>query len=254
LSASQSAHSPVSLLSVNIRHHVGSLALDVAFELIKPWTVLFGPSGSGKTTLLRTIQGFVQPGTGRIARGNTVLFDSSSRLIVPPHLRPIRSAAQTARLFPHMTVRSNAVYGSGWTKKPQDGMATAEQIMALFRIQHLADRMPADLSGGERQRASVARAVVAAITSGSPDQRPLLLLDEPFSGLDAALRDDLLAELRAWLVQWHVPVLSVTHDVGEAFQLGAEVIKLAEGRITQQGPVESVLAEERLRLMTQLRD
>lgn len=249
--ASSSINSPLSLLTVHIKHRLGSLSLDVAFDLTKPWTVLFGPSGSGKTTVLRAVAGFVRPDAGSIARSGDVLVDREAGVFVPAHERPIRSAGQTARLFPHMTVRRNIAYGSGPTK-PADAMDLAEQAMTLFRIQHLAARMPRELSGGERQRASVARAVVSAATFGR-NGKALLLLDEPFSGLDAALRDDLLANLREWLVQWNVPVLSVTHDVGEAFQLGAEVIKLAEGRVAQQGPVETVLAEERLRLMTQLR-
>ena len=246
-----SANAPA-ILEAKIEHSVGRLSLDAQFTLTKPWSVLFGPSGSGKTTLLRAIQGFVQPESGSIAHGDTVLFDSASKLTVPPHLRPIRSAAQSPRLFPHMTVRWNTVYGNGWPSHPDDGMEIAEQTLTLFRIKHLAERIPADLSGGEKQRASVARAVVAAITSGSPNNKPLLLLDEPFSGLDTALRDELLPELRAWLERWHVPVLSVTHDIGEAFQLNAEVLKLAEGHITEQGPAATVLAPERARLLTSL--
>ena len=242
-----------SILSVKLKHSVGKLALDADFTLTKPWSVLFGPSGSGKTTLLRAIAGFVEPDHGSITRGETALFNSASKLSQPPHLRPIRSAAQTPRLFPHKNMKWNILYGNGWTTKPQDAAEIAEQTMSLFRINGLANRMPADLSGGEKQRSSVARAVVSAITFPGPGT-PLLLLDEPFSGLDATLRDELLTELRDWLERWNVPVLSVTHDIGEAFQLNAEVLKLAEGRITEQGPVADVLAEERKRLMTQLRD
>ena len=249
-----SAKAPV-ILDAKISHCIGTLGLDAAFTLTKSWSVLFGPSGSGKTTLLRAIAGFVEPNSGRIAHGSAALFDSASKLSIPPHLRPIRSAAQTARLFPHKNVQWNILYGNGWTtkshEKPQDAADIAHQTMALFRIKELANRMPADLSGGERQRASVARAVVSAITFHGPGT-PLLLLDEPFSGLDAALRDELLIELREWLQRWKVPVLSVTHDIGEAFQLNAEVLKLAEGRITEQGPAETVLASERARLLTSL--
>lgn len=253
-----SADAPA-ILDVKIKHSIGALTLDAAFTLTKPWSILFGPSGSGKTTLLRAIQGFVKPASGHIARGNTVLFESAQKLSIPPYLRPIRSAAQTARLFPHKNVQWNTLYGSGWTTKsseksheqPHDAAAISAQTLALFRIQDLAHRMPADLSGGEKQRASVARAVVSAITFPGPGT-PLLLLDEPFSGLDARLRDELLVELRAWLERWRVPVLSVTHDVGEAFQLNAEVLRFAEGRITEQGPAEAVLAAERTHLLARL--
>ncbi len=234
-----------------MRHSIGALTLDINFTLTKPWSVLFGPSGSGKTTLLRAIQGFVAPASGHIARAGATLFDSTSKLSIAPHLRPIRSAAQTARLFPHKDVQWNTLYGSGWASRPHEAAEIAAQTLALFRIQDLAHRMPSDLSGGEMQRASVARAVVSAITFPGTGT-PLLLLDEPFSGLDTALRDDLLTELRAWLERWSVPVLSVTHDIGEAFQLNAEVLKLAEGRIAEQGPAEAVLATERTRLLSRL--
>jgi len=240
------------LLTVRMEQRVGTVALDVRFALTEPWTVLFGPSGSGKTTVLRAIAGFVRPDAGSIARGERVLVDRASDIFVPAHRRPVRSAGQTARLFPNMTVRENAIYGNGWTSKLQDAIEIAEQVMGLFRLKELADRMPHHLSGGERQRVSVARAVVSAITYAGPGTA-LLLLDEPFSGLDHAVRDDLLTELREWLVRWKTPVLSVTHDVGEAFQLGAEVIKIANGRVVQQGPVSEVLCDERLRLMGQLR-
>jgi molybdate transport system ATP-binding protein len=238
------------LLTVRIEHRVGAVLLDVNFTLTEPWTVLFGPSGSGKTTVLRAIAGFVRPDAGVIARGETALVDRSSNVFVPAYLRPVRGAAQTARLFPNMTVRSNTVYGSGWTSKPQDAIEIAEQVMGLFRLKGLEDRLPRDLSGGEAQRASVARAVVSAVTFAGPGTA-LLLMDEPFSGLDVALRDDLVAELREWLEGRKIPVLSVTHDVGEAFQLGAAVIRIADGRVVRQGPVGEVLAEERRRLMVQ---
>jgi molybdate transport system ATP-binding protein len=241
-----------SLLTVAIRHRVGAVALDVNFRLTQPWTVLFGPSGSGKTTILRAIAGFVPPDAGRIESASEALFDSAAKIFVPAHKRPVRSAGQVARLFPHMTVKRNIGYGSGWTSKPDEAREIVEEVMVSFRLQDLADRMPRDLSGGERQRASVARALVSAITFDGT-RRPLLLLDEPFSGLDIVARDELAAELRQWTSKREIPVLSVTHGLGEAYQLEAEVIKIAEGAVVEQGPVNKVLAEERLQLLKQLR-
>ena len=241
-----------SLLTLKMQYHVGAVALDVSFALTQPWTVLFGPSGSGKTTVLRTIAGFARPDAGRIVRGSDVLVDREAGVFVPAHERPVRSAGQTARLFPHMSVRTNVLFGSGWSSKPDEELELADRVLELFRLGGFAERMPRDLSGGERQRVSVARAVISAVTFRGPGTA-LLLLDEPFSGLDAAVRDELLTELREWLVRWKTPVLSVTHDVGEAFQLGAEVIRIADGRTVQQGPVGEVLNEERRRLMEQLR-
>jgi molybdate transport system ATP-binding protein len=235
-----------------MRHRVGAVSLDVNFALTQPWTVLFGPSGSGKTTVLRAIAGFVRPDAGRIETAGEVLWDSATKVFVPPHKRAVRSAGQMARLFPHMTVVRNICYGSGRYSKPHDAQEVADQVMDSFGLRQLAERMPKDLSGGERQRASVARALVSAITFEGTD-RPLLLLDEPLAGLDLAMRDQMVAELKGWTEQWKIPVLSVTHAVGEAFQLEAEVLKLGDGKVTEQGPVAEVLAEERQQLLRQLR-
>ncbi|WP_158942916.1 ATP-binding cassette domain-containing protein [Granulicella sp. S190] len=233
-----------------MKHRVGAVSLDVDFALSKPWTVLFGSSGSGKTTVLRAIAGFLRPDAGSIVIGERVLVDRASRVFVPAALRPMRTAGQTARLFPHMSVRSNVIYGIG-PQRHEETNAIVAVVMEMFRLSRLLDRMPHELSGGERQRASVARAVISAATYTVPET-VLLLLDEPFSGLDYARRDDLVAELREFLRQRKIPVLSVTHDVGEAFQLGAEVIKLAEGRVMQQGPAVDVLQKERMRLREHL--
>jgi molybdate transport system ATP-binding protein len=237
-------------LAVQFNLCQGSLDFDVCFALRQPWTVLFGPSGSGKTTVLRTVAGFVKPPAGRIvAFEKKVLVDGAAKAFVPPYLRPIRSAAQGARLFPHMTVRKNVLLGTGWHSKPADTDQLVDEVLGLFELSALGNRMPRDLSGGEAQKAAVARAVASAATGV---ERNILLLDEPFNGLDLRVRDELLARLRDWLAVWKIPVLSVTHDVAEAFQLGAEVIKIADGKVVAQGPVEVVLAEERARLLAQL--
>ena len=243
---------PDSLLTVAVRHRVGAVALDVSFRLTQPWTVLFGPSGSGKTTLLRAIAGFVRPDAGRINSASEAWFDALANIFVPPHRRAVRSAGQIARLFPHMSVSRNIMYGLGWNSKPHDAREISEQVMDSFGLRQLADRMPRELSGGESQRASVARALVSAITFDAPGT-PLLLLDEPLAGLDVAMRDQMVAELKRWTERWRIPVLSVTHALSEAFLLEAEVVKIADGKVAQQGPVAEVLAEERSQLLKQLR-
>ena len=116
------------LLTVSIEHRVGAISLDASFALTKPWTVLFGPSGSGKTTVLRAIAGFVRPDSGSIMQGKTVLEDRAAGVFVPPHLRPVRTAAQTARLFPNMTVHSNVIYGMGQSTRPETGKIAVKVI------------------------------------------------------------------------------------------------------------------------------
>jgi molybdate transport system ATP-binding protein len=234
-------------LSVEIKHRLGILSLDAAFELTQPWTVLFGPSGSGKSTILRAIAGLAHPQHAKIALHNSgsiqIAADTAARINLPPHQRNVRWAGQRPALFPHMTVRENLRFAT----MPAHPVANQSIDLALerFHLTLLADAMPATLSGGEQQRVSVARAAIAA-------NGRLLLLDEPFTGLDTPLRDALLADLQAWLADSRTPVLSVTHDIAEAFQLDAEVIKLHEGRILQQGSAAEVLAEERGRLLAQL--
>ncbi len=229
--------------------------MEVEFCLRAGWTVLFGPSGSGKSTVLRAIAGFVRPDAGEIVceGPERVMVSTPERVFMPAHLRPVRSAGQAARLFQNMRVRENVGYGMGWAAgAAKDAGKVREEVISLFRLETLAERRPAELSGGERQRVSVARAVASAVTFGGPG-RALLLLDEPFSGLDAVLRDELADGLRAYLKRREVPVLSVSHDVGEAFLLGAEVIRMAEGKVIDQGPVEVMLAGERKRLLAGLR-
>jgi molybdate transport system ATP-binding protein len=238
-------------LTVQLHHRVGTLNLDVAFQLTQPWTILFGPSGSGKTTILRAIAGLVRPSSGRITHRATTLSDSTTNAFVPPHNRPIRLATQTPNLFPHLTLQQNLLYGAGWLSKPEDRNQLAENLLALLHLSDLSHHLPHQLSGGEQQRASLARALLSATTCDGPT-RPLLLLDEPFTGLEATLRDQLLEDLSGWATCWEVPILSVTHDIAEAFQLNAEVLKLANGRITHQGPATTVLAADRTRLLAQL--
>jgi molybdate transport system ATP-binding protein len=240
-------------LRVRLQHRLGALELDVAFELTQPWTVLFGPSGSGKTTVLRAIAGFVRPDAGRIVsqfdERELVMTDVARKIFVRPHERSVRVAGQGAALFPHRTVRENIAFGARSQTDGTTAAAIVEESMTRFQLRGLAEKRPSMLSGGERQRVVIARAATAAVSVSSGS---LLLLDEPFTGQDLGLRDELIEELRGWLALIRRPVLSVTHDVGEAFQLGAEVIKLSEGRVVQQGPVRTVLAEERTRLIGQL--
>ena len=234
-----------------MKHRSGALALDVAFAVTEPWTVLFGASGSGKTTILRAIAGFMRPDQGYITVGREIVFDSSTKHVLPAFRRPVRSAAQQTRLFPNKTVAENIFYGGGGASGSREPLDIAEQVMIAFELSDLRDRFPRDLSGGEAQRVAVSRALVSAATFDGPET-PLLLLDEPLAGLDMAARDRIIRELVQWTGRWKIPVLSVTHDIGEAFQLGADVVKIAGGQIIEQGPACAVLAREREQLLNQL--
>ena len=217
----------------------------MTFNLDRPWSVLFGASGSGKTTILRVISGLLSPRKGVVSLGGRTLLDTAARIAVEPYRRTIRCASQSARLFPHLTIEENIRYGID--EDDADAPLIAS-LRDLFRIAPLLHKVPAELSGGEQQRVSVARAVASAASITGA----LLLLDEPFNGLDLALRDTLAQDLKEWLSRRQLPVLSVTHDVGEAFLLDAEVLRLQEGRIVEQGAARQVLAGERERILKQL--
>jgi molybdate transport system ATP-binding protein len=243
-------------LSVEIRDRVGTLELDVSFQLSKPWTVLFGPSGSGKTTILRTIAGIHRPAAARIVGHSmkystiraAILSDTAHQIHLLPHERATPFAPQNPCLFPHMTVLENINYRTRGFIGPAERdywEILNEKLPTMFSIKELLSKKPWELSGGEARRVSLVRAMMAR-------GRRLLLLDEPFSGLDAPLRDSIVDSVLAWQERVPVPILHVTHDVAEAFQIGAEVIRIAEGKVVAQGPVEAVLAEERDRLLRQL--
>jgi molybdate transport system ATP-binding protein len=194
------------------------------------------------------LAGLARPSAGHITFAKRVLFDRSANIFVPAYKRPIRTAGQAARLLPHLSIAQNITYGEH-TATANNSSMLVEEIAALFRIEHLMHSMPRSLSGGETQRVSVARAVVSAATCDAP---VLLLLDEPITGLDIPLRDHLVSSLPPWLSERGIPVLSVTHEIAETFQLDAIVFRVADGRLVQQGPAHEVLAEERRRLLSQL--
>jgi len=240
----QTCHS----LGLALRHRIGALSLDLSFSLTKPWSVLFAPSGAGKTTILRVIAGLLRPERGRIlCKTNTgtpvILTDTYAGVFVPPHLRMVRLVAQQPALFPHLDVLKNIQYGM---PRNEDKIhSSLAEILALCRIANLTTKMPAQLSGGERQRVALARVLA------TPGSR-ILLLDEPFTGMDYVLRDGLIHDLRLWLARTQTPVLQVTHDIAEAFATEAEVLTLGEGRLSAQGPAAEVLKDQRDQMLRRL--
>ena len=226
-----------------MEHTLGELTLRIDCALSAPWTVLFGPSGAGKTSLLRVLGGLTRPHRGRVVLHGRMLADSSNGTWVSPAQREIGFVTQRPTLFPNLNVSANVAFGLRGLSR-QSSEERVVQMLELFQASQLAERMPADLSGGERQRVALARAL-------APQPR-LLLLDEPFTALDAGLKGLILEQLTHWLEEYKVPALYVSHDVAEAFQTSADVMVIERGKIKAQGPPETVLATQREQLLRQL--
>lgn len=243
-----SPHTPHHRLAVQAR--IGVLTLDADLPLHADWTLLFGPSGSGKSSLLRAACGLLPAAAITFTRhspvdpGATPTTLQSSTTFIPPEQRSLGWAPQQPALFPHLTVLENIEFAHRSHPSPA-GPSLVSEALTLFRLDPLGRRLPAQLSGGESQRVNLARAYAR------PDCR-LLLLDEPFAGIDRTLRDQILPDLRSALCRRGIPVLSVSHDVEEAFLLDCEVILLRDGRIHDRGPAATVLAPERDGLLRSL--
>lgn len=190
--------------------------------------VLLGPSGCGKTTLLRSLVGLERPDRGRIELGGSCVFDAARGSFVPPNRRDVAMVFQNYALWPHMTVRKNVAYPLR-SRRLKDALAAGrvDEVLDIVQCGHLADRYPTELSGGQQQRVSLARALAP-----SP---ALLLLDEPLSNLDALLRVELRAQLRALHRELGFTAVHVTHDQEEAIALGTRVAVLNAGRVEQVG-------------------
>ncbi|RGP36282.1 sulfate/molybdate ABC transporter ATP-binding protein [Pseudotabrizicola alkalilacus] len=192
---------------------------------------LLGPSGSGKTTLLKIIAGLDWPDAGGL------VVNGQNWLDLPAQKRRIGFVFQHYALFPHMTVRDNIAFGLSVrprAERPGKSVIAAKvtELLALLQIPHLADRYPTQLSGGQRQRVALGRALAI--------EPAVLLLDEPFGALDAAIRRDLRRWLREVHQQTGSTTLFVTHDQEEAFELADRVVVMGEGRIEQIGSADQI--------------
>jgi molybdate transport system ATP-binding protein len=219
-------------VAVAIRHQLGDFALDVRFESDATVTALFGRSGAGKTSVIAAIAGLVRPAQGRIVVSGAVLFDSAEGIFVPKHKRRIGTVFQEGRLFPHLTVRHNLLYGR-WFAPRASRHAHPDEVLALLGIRHLLDRRPGALSGGEKQRVAIGRALLASPRA--------LLMDEPLAALDDARKAEILPYLERLRDESEIPIVYVSHAVAEVARLAATIVVLAEGRVEAAGAVSDVL-------------
>ena len=212
-----------------VKRFDAQLAVDRVSLSVAPGEIvcLLGPSGCGKTTTLNLVAGFLRPDSGHVRLSGRLVDD------LPPHRRQIGMVFQSYALFPHMSVLDNAAFGLTVRGVPRrQARAQALETLALVQLAEYAQRMPQQLSGGQQQRVSIARALAY--------QPELLLLDEPFSSLDARLRISLRDELKQIQRRLGLSALFVTHDQEEALQLADRVVVMHAGRIAQQGTPHEV--------------
>lgn len=210
-------------MQVSIQKQLEAFALQVSFVLASHGiTVLWGASGSGKTTLLQCLAGLLRPDAGRIACREAVWFDAERGVCLAPERRRLGYVFQDVRLFPHLSVRSNMLFGRRF--RGPSGVSF-EDVVALLGLGRLLHRTPSDLSGGEKQRVAVGRALLAC-----PE---LLLMDEPLTGLDRGKREEIMAYIKAIPERFGVPILYVTHSDAERRFLADRVLNLEDGKLTE---------------------
>jgi molybdate transport system ATP-binding protein len=216
------------MIELDIRWKPRDFDLQVAFESRARHVALFGPSGSGKTSVLLAIAGLRRPDTGRIRLAGELLFDSARGVHVAPARRGLGVVFQDGRLFPHLRIKDNLLYGQ--RSKPHAASAIGfDTAVGLLGLTELLDRWPATLSGGEARRVAIGRALLS--------QPRALLFDEPLVGLHREARGQVLQYLRRLRDEIGLPTLLVSHQPDEVHALAQEVVLLDDGRVAEQRPI-----------------
>jgi len=197
---------------IDLTKRLGEAEIACRIEGGEGLTVLFGPSGAGKTSVLNMVAGLLEPDNGHIRVGGETLYDAAGGVDVPAERRRAGYVFQEPRLFPHLRVRANLLYG-----RKQTGLDVDETI-SLLGIAPLLDRWPRTLSGGEARRVAIGRALLS--------DPAFLLLDEPLSSLDRARREEIMGLLERLRDALGLPILMVTHDRDEAARLGSRIVEI----------------------------
>lgn len=200
---------------------------------------LYGPSGSGKSLTLLAIAGLIRPASGTIRINGRTVFDGSAGIDLAPHRRHVGLVFQDYALFPHKTVSGNLSFGLAQGTPKNTAVDRVNEMLHLLRLESFAQHYPHQLSGGQRQRVALGRALI-----GHPE---ILLLDEPFSALDPAVRETLRRELLQMLADFKGTILLVTHDLQEAYLMASTIAIIDGGKVLQTGNREEVLHQPRTR-------
>jgi molybdate transport system ATP-binding protein len=215
------------VLDVDFQKRLGGFHLRPHFTATDELVVLFGPSGSGKSLTLRAIAGLLRPDGGRIVLPSGPAFDSESGIDLPPQKRNVGYVVQDLALFPHLTVAENIAFSlDRWPRRERE--ERVKELMRLLDLQGLESRTPRKISGGQQQRVALGRALAS--------RPPVLLLDEPFSALDAPIRAVLRREVSRLRRTLGLVALFVTHDLQEAFALADSMAVYDDGAVLQYGP------------------
>ncbi|WGV16092.1 molybdenum ABC transporter ATP-binding protein [Fuscovulum ytuae] len=231
-------------LEVALSHRFGGFALEVDFTAPPGVTALFGRSGSGKSTVVNAVAGLLRPERGRIVVDGEVVLDSGAGRMLPAHRRRMGYVFQDGRLFPHLTVRQNLLYGRWFA--PKGAGVPLDRIVDLLGIGTLLERRPGGLSGGEKQRVAIGRAILS--------NPRLLLMDEPLAALDEARKAEILPYLERLRDELSLPILYVSHSVAEVARLATTVVLLEAGRVVTAGAVGDVLADPAIAPVMGLRE
>ena len=222
-------------LIVDIHKQLGAFRLDVSFEAENGVTCLLGASGCGKSYTLKCIAGIERPDSGHIELDGSVLFDSEKSVNLPPQKRQVGYLFQNYALFPNMTVRQNILCGLHREKERAEKERKLEEMLHTMQLDGLENHKPAQLSGGQQQRVALARILV--------NEPRLLMLDEPFSALDAHLRDSLKIELRDMLHRFGREVLMVTHSREEAYNMSSRIAVMDQGKLLSIKDTKELFAD-----------
>ncbi|MCZ7581849.1 MAG: ATP-binding cassette domain-containing protein [Deltaproteobacteria bacterium] len=214
------------MLGLRCEKRFGDFQLKADVLLDATATCIFGPSGCGKTTIARMAAGLLSPDAGEIRWGDDLLFSSDARINRPPRERGIAYVPQDVLLFPHMTVRKNLLYGFERTA-PSRRAIHPDDVISLLELGAMLDKNPHQLSGGQAQRVAIGRALLS-----NPN---LLVMDEPLSSLDRALKRRILAYLREIPNRFGVRLMYVTHAIDEIFGVGEKVLLMRPGRFWPTG-------------------
>lgn len=210
----------LTLASKGRRFHLAS-----AFSFEEDRVALFGPSGSGKSLTLQAIAGLLSPDSGLIRINGQALYDSAAGVNLPARQRRVGFMFQDYALFPHLSLRRNVTFGlTRWGRRlNREQVHAVDEVLELFGLTEVQQNLPGQLSGGQKQRAALARILVL---------RPrILLLDEPFSALDAPLKAVMRGELKRVLEQFQIPLVLVTHDPAEVVDFADAVVLYRGGKV-----------------------